>query len=72
MPLTDNSVTRHIDAQGTEIKAFLGDDGDYVQAVALVDENGNQIALSGTPMFEIVMDKPIKTKRKKKVIRRKR
>jgi len=41
MPLTDNSVTRHIDPSGDEIKAFLDDDGTYVQAVALVDENGD-------------------------------
>jgi len=50
MPLTNNSVTRHIDPTGDEIKAFLDDDGSFVQAVAIVDENGNQTATSGVPV----------------------
>ena len=48
MPLTQSSVTRHIDPSGNEIKALLDDDGTYVQAVALVDEDGDQLSSQHT------------------------
>ena len=48
MPLTQSSVTRHIDSTGNEIKALLDDDGTYVQAIALVDEDGDQISTQHT------------------------
>jgi hypothetical protein len=43
MALTENSVTRHIDASGSEIKAYLDDDGTFIQVVAVVDEKGTNI-----------------------------
>lgn len=48
MPLTQSSVTRHIDPSGNEIKALLDDDGTYVQAIAIVDENGDQVTTQHT------------------------
>lgn len=48
MALTQSSVTRHIDPSGNEIKALLDDDGTYVQAVALVDEDGDQLSSQHT------------------------
>lgn len=48
MALTPSSVTRHIDPSGDEIKALLDDDGTYVQAIALVDEDGDQISTQHT------------------------
>lgn len=48
MALTPSSVTRHIDPSGNEIKALLDDDGTYVQAIALVDEEGDQISTQHT------------------------
>ena len=49
--LTESSVTRHIDTQGNEIKAYLDDDGSFIQAVVLADQFGNQAALSGNPLY---------------------
>ena len=43
MALTENSVIRHIDASGSEIKAYLDDDGTFIQVVAVVDEKGTNI-----------------------------
>jgi hypothetical protein len=48
MPLTQSSVTRHIDPSGNEIKALLDDDGTYVQAIAIVDEDGDQVTTQHT------------------------
>lgn len=38
---TPDSVTRSIDVSGTEIKTFLDSDGNHIQAIALVDAEGN-------------------------------
>lgn len=46
MPLTPSSVKRSVDATGDEIKTFTDADSKRVQAVALVDADGNHVTLS--------------------------
>lgn len=50
--LTTSSVTRKVDSSGDEIAAFRkGSTGSFVQQMALVDEAGSQIAVSGNPLY---------------------
>lgn len=52
MPSTESQVYRAQDPieRSDPIKAFQDTDGSFIQAMALVDENGNQTGLSGTPL----------------------
>lgn len=49
--MNQSSVTRAIDPRGTAIKTFRDEQDREIQAMALVDENGNQIAVSGNPIY---------------------
>ena len=57
--ITNSSVTRTLDRTGTEIKAFLDSASTFIQAIALVDNTGAQIAVSGNPLYvSITGDSP--------------
>jgi len=47
MALTESSAIRTDDASGKNIKTFLDADGDHIQAIALVDDVGDQTGIAG-------------------------
>jgi|10_taG_2_1085330.scaffolds.fasta_scaffold02071_3 hypothetical protein len=50
--VSDSNVNRAIDhGAADQIKAFQEEDDSFIQAIAIVDDQGNQVALSGTPLF---------------------
>ncbi len=50
MTLTPSDVKRAIDVSGDDIKTFTDALNKKIQAIALVDENGNQVGTSTTPL----------------------
>ncbi len=50
MTLTPSEVKRAIDVSGDNIKTFTDALNKKIQAIALVDDNGNQIGTAGSPL----------------------
>jgi len=47
MALSESSATRRDDTSGKSIKTFVDSDGDHIQAIAVVDDSGDQAGISG-------------------------
>ncbi len=50
MALTPGDVKRAVDASGSDIKVFTDGDSRLIQAMALVDGNGDQVGIKTNPV----------------------